>query len=246
MSNPQPVSVTDDLMSGAEFLASLRDGRAVYLYGERVADVTTHRAFRNSAASVARLYHALRDPDAARGVDDGRSIRHSNTSFFYAELFGRRVVLRARCDRALGPFDLRLHGPHAGLQGVVHGHAGRESGVLRALRAERPRLVSTLCNQSAVLESRSHQPAGGPQSAGTRGCRRIPPRRAGNGCRRRRIGGEDARHRIRVDARHVCRAEQRGDIGGRQGRRLCTCLHCSDGHAWHAPAVPAVVRAKCP
>jgi 4-hydroxyphenylacetate 3-monooxygenase len=35
----------------------------VYLYGERVPDVTTHPAFRNSARSIARLYDALHDPD---------------------------------------------------------------------------------------------------------------------------------------------------------------------------------------
>src|ERR1700681_3294298 len=45
--------------TGPEFLESLRDGREVYIYGERVADVTTHAAFRNSAASVALLYDAL-------------------------------------------------------------------------------------------------------------------------------------------------------------------------------------------
>src|SRR6202140_3055709 len=45
--------------SGGEFLESLRDGRDVYIYGERVKDVTTHPAFRNSAASVALLYDAL-------------------------------------------------------------------------------------------------------------------------------------------------------------------------------------------
>jgi 4-hydroxyphenylacetate 3-monooxygenase len=50
------------LLSGAEYLESLRDGRAVYLYGERVADVTTHPAFRNSARSIARLYDSLHDP----------------------------------------------------------------------------------------------------------------------------------------------------------------------------------------
>ena len=48
--------------TGAEFLESLRDGREVYIYGERVKDVTTHPAFRNSAASVALLYDALHDP----------------------------------------------------------------------------------------------------------------------------------------------------------------------------------------
>ncbi|HYQ20593.1 MAG TPA: 4-hydroxyphenylacetate 3-hydroxylase N-terminal domain-containing protein, partial [Xanthobacteraceae bacterium] len=48
--------------TGAEYLASLRDGREVYVYGERVDDVTTHPAFRNAARSIARLYDALHDP----------------------------------------------------------------------------------------------------------------------------------------------------------------------------------------
>src|SRR6202166_5285042 len=47
--------------TGAEFLQSLRDGREVYIYGERVKDVTTHPAFRNGAASIALLYDALHD-----------------------------------------------------------------------------------------------------------------------------------------------------------------------------------------
>ncbi|HYA04970.1 MAG TPA: 4-hydroxyphenylacetate 3-hydroxylase N-terminal domain-containing protein [Xanthobacteraceae bacterium] len=47
--------------TGAEFLESLRDGREVYIYGERVDDVTEHPAFRNSARSVALLYDALHD-----------------------------------------------------------------------------------------------------------------------------------------------------------------------------------------
>ena len=47
--------------TGQEYLASLRDGREVYIYGERVDDVTTHPAFRNAARSIARLYDALHD-----------------------------------------------------------------------------------------------------------------------------------------------------------------------------------------
>src|SRR5215475_9624510 len=48
--------------TGAEYLESLRDGREVYIYGERVGDVTEHPAFRNTARSLARLYDALHDP----------------------------------------------------------------------------------------------------------------------------------------------------------------------------------------
>jgi 4-hydroxyphenylacetate 3-monooxygenase len=48
--------------TGPEYLESLRDGREVWIYGERVDDVTTHPAFRNAARSIARLYDALHDP----------------------------------------------------------------------------------------------------------------------------------------------------------------------------------------
>jgi 4-hydroxyphenylacetate 3-monooxygenase len=53
--------------TGAEYLESLRDGREVYIYGERVKDVTTHPAFRNAARSIARLYDALHD-DKTKGA----------------------------------------------------------------------------------------------------------------------------------------------------------------------------------
>ena len=49
-------------LTGAEYLESLRDDREIYLYGERVKDVTAHPAFRNPARMVARLYDALHDP----------------------------------------------------------------------------------------------------------------------------------------------------------------------------------------
>ncbi|MFE7113568.1 4-hydroxyphenylacetate 3-hydroxylase N-terminal domain-containing protein [Streptomyces sp. NPDC057575] len=69
---------TDTLMTGAEYLDSLRDGRAVYVDGDRVEDVTTHPAFRNAARPVARLYNALHDPatsEVPTGVDPDTDIR---------------------------------------------------------------------------------------------------------------------------------------------------------------------------
>ena len=50
-------------LTGAEYLESVRDDREIYLYGERVADVTEHPAFRNPARMIARLYDALHDPE---------------------------------------------------------------------------------------------------------------------------------------------------------------------------------------
>lgn len=54
-------------LTGEEYLTSLRDGREVWIYGERVADVTQHPAFHNTARILARLYDALHDP-ARQGV----------------------------------------------------------------------------------------------------------------------------------------------------------------------------------
>lgn len=48
--------------TGAEYLESLRDDREVWIYGERVKDVTTHPAFRTNARMIARLYDDLHDP----------------------------------------------------------------------------------------------------------------------------------------------------------------------------------------
>jgi 4-hydroxyphenylacetate 3-monooxygenase len=44
-----------------EYIESLRDGREIWIYGERVKDVTTHPAFRNTVRMLARLYEALHD-----------------------------------------------------------------------------------------------------------------------------------------------------------------------------------------
>jgi 4-hydroxyphenylacetate 3-monooxygenase len=46
------------LKDGREYLKGLRDGRVVYVGGERVDDVTTHPGFRNAARSYARIYDA--------------------------------------------------------------------------------------------------------------------------------------------------------------------------------------------
>ncbi|MCG5449725.1 MULTISPECIES: 4-hydroxyphenylacetate 3-hydroxylase family protein [Micromonospora] len=51
--------------TGAEYIESLRDDREIYLYGDRVKDVTTHPAFANAVRMTARLYDSLHDPATA-------------------------------------------------------------------------------------------------------------------------------------------------------------------------------------
>jgi 4-hydroxyphenylacetate 3-monooxygenase len=65
---PTPVSAKGRAtrpMTGDEYIESLRDGREVYLYGEKVGDVTTHPAFRNAVRMTARLYDSMHDPAKA-------------------------------------------------------------------------------------------------------------------------------------------------------------------------------------
>ena len=47
--------------TGKEFLDSLDDGREVWIYGERVKNITAHPAFQNCARMLARLYDALHE-----------------------------------------------------------------------------------------------------------------------------------------------------------------------------------------
>lgn len=46
-------------MTGDEYIDSLRDDREIWLQGKRIADVTTHPAFRNPIRMTARLYDSM-------------------------------------------------------------------------------------------------------------------------------------------------------------------------------------------
>lgn len=52
-----------EVKTGADHLAALRDGRAVYIDGELVGDVTTHPAFRNAVQAAASLYDYQARPE---------------------------------------------------------------------------------------------------------------------------------------------------------------------------------------
>ncbi len=84
--------------NGEQFLASLRDGREVWIYGERVDDVTTHPAFRNSARSLARLYDALHDPVTAGVVTSPTDTGNGGFTHPFFKLAYTRDDLRASRD----------------------------------------------------------------------------------------------------------------------------------------------------
>jgi len=86
--------------TGAEYVQSLRDGRTVFINGERVNDVTSHPSFRNSVRSIARLYDSLHDPakqDVLTTPTDTGSGGRTHKFFKYArtgeELVGQRDAI---------------------------------------------------------------------------------------------------------------------------------------------------------
>jgi 4-hydroxyphenylacetate 3-monooxygenase len=51
------------IRTGKGYLEGLRDSREIWYAGERVEDVTTHHALRNTAQSLASLYDLQHEPD---------------------------------------------------------------------------------------------------------------------------------------------------------------------------------------
>jgi 4-hydroxyphenylacetate 3-monooxygenase len=69
------------MRSGAEYLAALHDGRAVFLDGERLADASTHPAFVEPMRRIALTYDRARSAevrDATTFVDPATGARHGN------------------------------------------------------------------------------------------------------------------------------------------------------------------------
>ncbi|MFI2368920.1 4-hydroxyphenylacetate 3-hydroxylase family protein [Streptomyces sp. NPDC018833] len=88
--------------SGQEYLASLRDGREVWLDGERVADVTRHAAFRNTASSLARLYDLAHDPQYASVLTADGAHRAYKVPQTYEDLVARRRAYKVWAESSFG------------------------------------------------------------------------------------------------------------------------------------------------
>src|ERR1022692_553616 len=95
------------MKTGPDHLAALRDGRAVYILGERVTDVTTHPAFRNSVASAAHLYDFQSAPENIEKMTfvspGGKRVSRSwQLPTSHAELIARREALVSWAETHFG------------------------------------------------------------------------------------------------------------------------------------------------
>ena len=93
------------LKSGAQHTQSLRDGRAVFLDGAQVNDVTTHPAFRRTVASVARLFDQQQDLAERMSfatAGGGRANRHWELPGSLDALVARRLSLQTAAETHAG------------------------------------------------------------------------------------------------------------------------------------------------
>ena len=198
--------------TGTEYLASLRDGREVYIYGERVEDVTTHPAFRNAARSIARLYDALHDgktKDLLTSPTDTGSGGFTH-KFFRAAHSREELIGAARCHRRLGAHVLRLDGPLARLQGLADEHARGQPPVLRKVLGQRQGLVPARAGQCPVHEPCHRQSAGRPRQGGRPGQGRVHHHPEGDRRRHLRLRRQGGGDRVGAHALQFPRPE-RGD-----------------------------------
>ncbi|APE24000.1 MULTISPECIES: 4-hydroxyphenylacetate 3-hydroxylase family protein [Streptomyces] len=105
--------------SGQEYLEGLRDGRAVWIDGERVEDVTAHPAFRSTAASFAGLFDLADDPvHHPVLVRDGvRRVHEVPRS--YEDLVARRRAFRTTARASYGFLGRTPDYMAAGVAGIA-------------------------------------------------------------------------------------------------------------------------------
>jgi 4-hydroxyphenylacetate 3-monooxygenase len=96
------------IKTGRAHVESLHDGRDVYIYGARVADVTTHKAFRNAIRTVAALYDFQAQPGHIDALtfaspDTGRRINRCwQLPENHSQLVERRRALEAWAELHFG------------------------------------------------------------------------------------------------------------------------------------------------
>jgi 4-hydroxyphenylacetate 3-monooxygenase len=114
------------LKTGQQHVESLRDGRAVFIEGERVSDVTTHPAFRNAVASIATLFDFQclpenRDLVSYVAENGERVARAWQLPTSYAALVDRRKGLEAVADLHYGFLNRTPDYVASGISAMVMG-----------------------------------------------------------------------------------------------------------------------------
>src|SRR5258708_18228588 len=96
------------MRTGSDYLRSLKDGRQVFVEGERVKDVTAHLAFREAARSIARLYDIAAAPEMRERMTfvspktGGPVLRAYQIPRSHADLRARRLFSETWAEATFG------------------------------------------------------------------------------------------------------------------------------------------------
>ena len=140
-------------MTGAEYLESLRDQREVWIYGERVRDVTLHPAFRNQARMVARMYNALHHPDTKAKLTCETDTGSGGTThrFFKASHNVDEMVAARDAIAAWERIGFGWMGRSPGFMGAFTGMLGANAEFFCPLSSQCPPLVYRNPGESLLL-----------------------------------------------------------------------------------------------
>ncbi len=97
------------IMTGDEYIESLRDGREVWVKGEKVDDVTTHPAFERVIKEMARIYQKQHEADTQDKMsfvnEDGVRVSYSySLPKTYEDMMRRRANTTIWAEESLGMF----------------------------------------------------------------------------------------------------------------------------------------------
>ena len=229
--------------TGAEFLESLRDGREVYIYGERVKDVTKHPAFRNAAVSVAKLYDALHDGktrDVLTGPTDTGSGGYTH-KFFKVARSREEVMAQRDAIAAWARISYGWMGRSPDYKAAFLNTLGANAGVLRQVRRQCARLAQARAGGGALSQPRADQSADRPQQAAGAGQGRLHHDPEGDRRRHLRVGRQGGGDQLGAHPLQFPRPEHgAGDHRSRHGGDV----HRADGHARHQADLPGVLRIR--
>ena len=228
--------------TGAEYLESLRDGREVYIYGERVKDVTTHPAFRNAAASVAKLYDAMHDPktkEVLTAPTDTGSGGYTH-KFFKAARSREDVIAQRDAIAAWARITYGWMGRSPDYKAAFLNTLGANAEFYGQVRRQRARLAQARPGGRALSQPRPRQPAHRPRQARRAGQGRLHHHPEGDRRRHLRLRRQGGGHQLGAHPLQLPRPEhgpgdQRPGHGGD--------VHRPHEHAGHQALLPRLLRA---
>jgi hypothetical protein len=135
---------TSMLMTGKEYLQSIRDGRVIYIGKERVKDQTTHPAFASGARTYAALFDMKSDP-ALRDVMTFEEGGERYSMYYLQPRSQEDLRRRNRAHRKIADFSFL---EARGVRQRARRQPQQSVGHLPARPAKRP--VRNLCDRPAA------------------------------------------------------------------------------------------------